>query len=667
VSARRAARLLVLIAPLLAGLAREARPAVRVEQDEVIFTLRAPGAREVYLVGDFNQWNPTVERMNEVDGLFEVGLFLVAGEYRYKFVVDGALIVDPDNPGGTPEAGSPLKVVERGGGLVLSTELAGEAQPAPRAGAGVRYIGALRSDDADSDVEQRVDLSLRGRYDRLDARAVVATHDSSWTLSPASIDAFFDRGRVTVRLQKFSLTGLENDSSWASSDPTTLVGRAGVYGYDAGFRRHGVAAEAAGSHLELRAFYADATPRAPRTTASVSALELAGFAAGSAADTSVYAANPTFDNSDVLAAEAVVSFGRIGAGFAHRSESGVNPGVSATAVRDTVGFVTTTLATTERRAVSVAWLRHDDVFGLRVTGAYGWGGNDTHASGAGTSTGDLSGGIDAADATEAADITSALLDTRRGWVEVAAGGALGVEARWDYTSFDVDPRYGSSAAHVHRIALRGFAARWGWTGAASAEYTDADYDGAPDALTIDGTELNPWLSMWDAYDVPAIVGLALGRCNVVTVCARRDSATVAGGMEGVLETEGVADDLVHASARADLAWSVHDAWIFCADVRAAWYDGARWAGGGTRWSTYVEAGWRRGPFWITAGVGLDPWVFDPVISDYADIGRSEFLRTVLSGGVRRSRADAIVTDLIERERALEEAGVFKLECVIDLP
>ena len=32
--------------------------AVRVVDDEVIFTLAAPGANEVFLVGDFNNWNP---------------------------------------------------------------------------------------------------------------------------------------------------------------------------------------------------------------------------------------------------------------------------------------------------------------------------------------------------------------------------------------------------------------------------------------------------------------------------------------------------------------------------------------------------------------------------------------------------------------------------------
>jgi hypothetical protein len=59
--------------------AAPAGAAVHVEGDEVIFTLKAPEAKEVFIIGDFNQWNPTVEPMNLEGDHFEVRLFLVAG------------------------------------------------------------------------------------------------------------------------------------------------------------------------------------------------------------------------------------------------------------------------------------------------------------------------------------------------------------------------------------------------------------------------------------------------------------------------------------------------------------------------------------------------------------------------------------------------------------
>ncbi|HKW12885.1 MAG TPA: glycogen-binding domain-containing protein, partial [Candidatus Krumholzibacteria bacterium] len=167
--------------------------AVRVEEDEVIFTLRAPEAKEVYIIGDFNQWNPTVEPMILEGDQFEVRLFLVAGEYRYQFVVDGKTINDPDNPPrGKPAAGahggSPLVLVERGNGLVLSTEASSKTAPVTHATPGMRYIGAMRTRD-DTDVSQRVDLTVKGKFDAVEARASVATDDTSWAWnSGPSID-----------------------------------------------------------------------------------------------------------------------------------------------------------------------------------------------------------------------------------------------------------------------------------------------------------------------------------------------------------------------------------------------------------------------------------------------------------------------------------------------
>jgi len=62
---------------LLGCLTAGANAGIRVEDDEVVFTLRAPGATRVFLVGEFNNWNPTYEKMDEVNDRFEVRLFLL--------------------------------------------------------------------------------------------------------------------------------------------------------------------------------------------------------------------------------------------------------------------------------------------------------------------------------------------------------------------------------------------------------------------------------------------------------------------------------------------------------------------------------------------------------------------------------------------------------------
>jgi len=49
---------------------------------------------EVFLAGDFNNWNPTDLKLTEKNGIYEINLFLEEGTYCYKFVVDGFWIVD---------------------------------------------------------------------------------------------------------------------------------------------------------------------------------------------------------------------------------------------------------------------------------------------------------------------------------------------------------------------------------------------------------------------------------------------------------------------------------------------------------------------------------------------------------------------------------------------
>ena len=63
------------------------------------FTIRAQGAREVHLVGDFNQWSLSNDSLlwQKEEGVWQKRLHLGSGHYRYKFVVDGRWITDPQN------------------------------------------------------------------------------------------------------------------------------------------------------------------------------------------------------------------------------------------------------------------------------------------------------------------------------------------------------------------------------------------------------------------------------------------------------------------------------------------------------------------------------------------------------------------------------------------
>ena len=113
--AARAERLLATTAPLLCDRSGEkaTRPATheeiekKIEQiygvsqtdDGVVFLTRAPGAADVKIAGDFNNWSPEATPMlrNHESQDFRAMLQLAPGRYRYRLVVDGNWSQDPFN------------------------------------------------------------------------------------------------------------------------------------------------------------------------------------------------------------------------------------------------------------------------------------------------------------------------------------------------------------------------------------------------------------------------------------------------------------------------------------------------------------------------------------------------------------------------------------------
>jgi chromosome partitioning protein len=64
------------------------------------FIFKAGSAREVHLVGDFNNWSISNHSLlwQKEAGVWQKRLFLEPGRYRYKFVIDGKWTTDPQNP-----------------------------------------------------------------------------------------------------------------------------------------------------------------------------------------------------------------------------------------------------------------------------------------------------------------------------------------------------------------------------------------------------------------------------------------------------------------------------------------------------------------------------------------------------------------------------------------
>lgn len=68
------------------------------KMSEVVFSISAPEAKEVYVAGDFNDWKlDDNSRMVMCGGRWEKRMKLLFGQYHYRFVIDGKWTEDPNN------------------------------------------------------------------------------------------------------------------------------------------------------------------------------------------------------------------------------------------------------------------------------------------------------------------------------------------------------------------------------------------------------------------------------------------------------------------------------------------------------------------------------------------------------------------------------------------
>lgn len=74
-------------------------PFVDVQKKQILFRFKSAPGKRVYLSGNFNAWEPYLTPLREVQpGYYEVRIPLSSGLYRYYFIVNGHVRIDPSNP-----------------------------------------------------------------------------------------------------------------------------------------------------------------------------------------------------------------------------------------------------------------------------------------------------------------------------------------------------------------------------------------------------------------------------------------------------------------------------------------------------------------------------------------------------------------------------------------
>lgn len=73
-------------------------PKKKIKRQRITFMFQSSDAKEVILMGDFNNWNPKKHPMKKDDnGKWTKAVILPPGQYEYKFLVDSQWKQDPQN------------------------------------------------------------------------------------------------------------------------------------------------------------------------------------------------------------------------------------------------------------------------------------------------------------------------------------------------------------------------------------------------------------------------------------------------------------------------------------------------------------------------------------------------------------------------------------------
>ena len=75
----------------------------KISRKKVSFSVQATRARQVVLVGDFNNWDTGMHPMKKGGGgIWHTTVMLSPGRYEYKFLIDGDWQEDPQNSNSCP-------------------------------------------------------------------------------------------------------------------------------------------------------------------------------------------------------------------------------------------------------------------------------------------------------------------------------------------------------------------------------------------------------------------------------------------------------------------------------------------------------------------------------------------------------------------------------------
>ncbi len=506
---------------------------VAVVEEEVVFTIKAPPGSSVYLAGDFNNWNPTLEMMNEVNGRYEVRLFLVPGSYRYKFVVDGKWISDPDNPGADPAKGSPLELRERAGMLVLGAAEESEKEIEEKLRPSARYSGAFFAEDSETRSDQALDLWLAYRGKNVDAQVDFKTTEDSWDTSPLRAEVLFDRGHIDLRVGRRRREGVRERLD------------VGVVGSVSSLRRTSACTDTTrdssgggsrskrprSSRPRFAVCTATSSARAPVRPRRSNRRRSARSRSPDAPDTVIYRYEDAYEDEDTWGFDLSADAGSLDFGYARRWNRGFHPGAFAEVTKRETDFDVAFYTTREFWDGDTGWLRWGFLDGFGATVGFGRATAVIRTNDASSSTIDGAEDLSIGAAARASDIELPLQKSGRwtGGLDLAKDGWR-ANAVYSWAEYEFESGvYSSSKARVGELSIDASYEEPKWSAKASLRAVDQDYGSTPADFHAATPRRNFWLDTRDRLTVADMVSFDLDRCVHMNVA-------VSSGEKGLFRT-----------------------------------------------------------------------------------------------------------------------------------
>jgi hypothetical protein len=681
------------------------------------FTYTDPNAGTVCWAGEFNGWNASANPLvKDARGVWSVVVALPAGEHQYKLVVDGQWVADPENSATAGDMGnSVVRVGDDGNlGAVRATS---NSPYSSKILIGGRTIALFQ--DIHNPVTRRYELRRPELDNDLDfdirVSDVVKVHfltnlnSEQQAAQDYRTSLNFDRGSLLFSKGKLQVLGWDNETVGTWDDPMHLVGAIGIYQHPYGYDRQGFKVTSQLYGFDGEAMYADNFQVGGTTYPSFTGQEFLdlsqatrdslrtvpsgeGYALASGQKPGNFRINVSDQNADMFALRVRHPLGLgFRAGLLGRSQRGFDLGAAL--------FNVVTGPLTFERYYGVfdqSW----SAFGgeldwegprgfraysevLRGTRRLSYVPGFFNFRSDFTVTAADSAGVTAYDENLLSVSTSGQgfdLDRSNRWL---VGGS------WTEAHGDIVVRVElEHQTHAYELIKDGIAnsmtvARLDWDRnwryylgrevktTLGVEFTRFDYDPrTPWNYQLWFPDGNFWLERTEhvvSVDRMVMLGgedaLCVRPVIEVPLFAARNGLF---RWKGTFETVALDRKPKYSESRFQLGFDLNRSLRLSADSRWVKYDDPFLGLNSGYLSHFAQCAYTFAPgVSLALGFGVDPWVMDEVLNDYADIGRDVFLfARDANGATARDNYYGLGPKIAAAERALESERVVQLKAIV---